>query len=518
MMYFRGVVATTVWVELLALGARSELFLTRREYESFERECSATERAEVLEVVQRSQATREQIFWSDTLREPRERVLVVEVPEQWTTFGHFVTTLAGKRAAGLRVAGATKRALFYKNCAYPGDPDAITGMEPVKSHGVHLHNCRDGFIDFEQFFGLPNRTAVAWPRNRTLPRLSRVLHDADAASVVSNPAVAITMTVWTAVKLAAEFDELSRDARPRRKKRRPLYDCYLFATTRPIGDVWNHLTRTAKEINAVDDILGLHLRTGYADHGKKMDDPVNAKTGRIEVLSQFSVTYPDLLHQSRQLPRGSKQWMDLDFAAFSSRRFPGADDILACKRPLFELLALSQTIDCLDKWANNSGVVLATDHATYYTVMTSLVHKSTLLVPERVLRKESSDTHGHFYHTSSFALNRGNKRQKLKVETRVDWQALGVTAAIELHLLTFCDLLVVYGPSMYQRAANRLAINPDFQLVTLNMGAPGQVDDPTFKLIDRFCKKGCYTRLACDCSRTPTAGEFHLKHKGYIPH
>lgn len=523
------------WLTLASSSAeigvvqRDYLFLTQREYDAFERECDSLEREKVLDVVARTRIARAELLHSTAAATSRaepdtynstarvvttERILVVEVPEQWTTFGHFVKLLSAKRATALQVAAATKRALFFKNCAYSDDHDAIISTEPIKSHGVHLHNCADDYIDFEKLFGLPNRTAVAWPRNIHIP-LTRVLQDANASSVVDSQAQAITMTVWTASKLATDFDLIEQ--RKNQKKVRSYYSCNLFATTRPVGDVWRHLQPTARQIDSVSKILGLHLRTGYADHGEKMDNPQDAVTGRIEKLSQFSVTYPDLLHKSKEMPRGSNKWMDLDFAAFSARRFPGADRALACQQPLFQLLAISQTIECLDSWESNAGIVLATDHATYHNIMVKVVKKSQLLAPARVRYKEPTDTHGHFWHTKSYA-KMHESAERMVTGGEIKWHALGIVAAIELHLLTFCDLLIIYGSSIYQRAAQQLAINPNFKLLTLNMRAPGQPDDPTYQLINTSCSRGCYSKLACDCARTSTKVEVQKRGKEYIPH
>lgn len=523
------------WIALVSSSAdvgvvpRGQMFLTHREYDAFERECDSTEREKVLDVVARTRTARVELLHSAAAAASRaepetynstahvvnpQKILVVEVPEQWTTFGHFVKLLSAKRASALQVAAATKRALFFKNCAYSDDRDAIISIEPIKSHGVHLHDCADDYIDFEKLFGLPNRTVVAWPRNSHTP-LTRVLQDANASSVVASQAQAITMTLWTVSQLAEDLDRI--EGRKKMKKARSYYSCNLFATTRPVGDVWRHLQATARQIDSVSNILGLHIRTGYADHGENMDNPEDAETGRIKKLSQFSVTYPDLLRKSKEMPRGSKKWMDLDFAAFSARRFPGADRALACQQPLFKLLAISQTIECLDSWASNAGIVLATDHATYQNIMVKVVKKSQLLAPARVRYKEPTDTHGHFWHTRSYAkMHEGAERTVTGGE--IKWHALGIVAAIELHLLTFCDILIIYGPSIYQRAAQQLAINPDFKLITLNMRAPGQPEDPTYQLINTSCARGCYSTLACDCARTSTKVEIQKRGKEYIPH
>lgn len=467
-------------------------FLTQREDEAFLRECGRRVRREIMEVTERTRLARESLSTS--------RILVVEIPEQWTTFGHFVMTVVDKRATALRVAAATNRALFFKNCRYEDDPDAILSMELVKTHATHLHNCANDYIDFEQFFGLPNRTSTAFPRNGT--RLKRIEDPAQ----VDHDALAITMTVWTAVKLA----EL-----------RPVGKCERFATTRPVGDAWDHLEETARNVDKVAEVVGLHLRTGYADHGKKMDHPFDAK-GNLLKLSQFEIAYPEMLRKSLDMPRGSKEWMDVDFAALSPRRFPGADDILACRpEPLFKLLALSQTVECLDsRRGKKTGVVISTDHATYYPIMLDQVRKSRLLVPDRVRNKQAKDTTGHFWHTSTYAKTRGRINMPIPASVLADtpdWHGLGLVAALELYLLTYCDLLVTYGPSVYQRAAQHLAVSDSFKMITLNMAAPGQLDDPTFQLVDSFCSSGCYSKHACDCARTPTKNDYHVK-EGFIPH
>lgn len=211
-------------------------------------------------------------------------------------------------------------------------------------------------------------------------------------SLCASGCVKLRDAVRTAVELAAEFDELSRETRQRRRKQRPHYGC--FSSSHPIGDVWTHLTRTrTKHIYAVHEVFWLHPWTSRADHGKKMDTLLSAKTDHIYQLSSISVICPALFHEPSQLPSSSGSGWTSVSALFSSMCFPGANDILACNRTVLELLVPSHIVDRLYQWADKSGVVPATDKFIHCTAVISLLRENAVFTSERTLCKETSDTY-----------------------------------------------------------------------------------------------------------------------------
>lgn len=323
---------------------------------------------------------------------PPTRALVVELPEQKSTFGHFIENFASVRGSAVPLAFQTQRKLYFQRTDTSGF-----------------------YTDFENYFGLPNGTSMAWGKTPV----------AYGDPYGPDPIVKISF-------------------KGRGNK------CFIFATTRPVNEVREHL-----HLN-VGRVVGLHLRTGYADHAAEMDG------GKLNI-HQFSVRYPELLDKG----------MDGNFAAYSPRRDVNRDG--ACG-PLFYLLKVSETVKCLDS-LDNVSIVLATDHAKYQPVLNALVKRNTLLSPERIRNKSTKDVFGHGKYVS--------------YKDGPDFDALGIVAAIEFHLLTWCDLLVTYGGSFFSYSAAKIAVPLHAQHVSLNL--PRNISTVP------FCDRGCYTPQVCDC-------------------